>query len=1025
MAALTHVATLGASSPRWFSKITDLVLARLGGQDVLLVGTHLGGGISTLRLGWAGEAAAVAGSTAYPWNASYSQEPEINVIPTAGGDAVLLDNLGRAEALGLRPSASGSLGNFAAILNARHVGPDISAMTGFEMGGLRYLATAQQGAGGFTLHQLKDNGDLGIVGRPVLADPNLPQGSTIDEMLTVEMGSRRILVTISGDGNAISTHQIDAAGTLGAGSVQVSGRGTGFDLPRDIQAVQVAGASFVIMSAAGSSSLSVFRLSQTGSLTPTDHVLDELATRFQGGAALATAVVDGRAFVFAGGTDDGISVLTLQPDGRLLHLTTLADTAAMTLASVSAIEARVVAGQIMLFVASQTETGLTQLRFDPGAIGRTGAVGAGDQTGSERGDMLVAGRGTTRLMGGAGDDILIAAGESVALYGGAGRDLFVASNINGRIAIKDFEVGVDQLDLSQLGMIRSVYQLVIVPKSYGAKVFYGQAVIDIATADGTTLDRMAFGNEMFPIAHYRMPLVDPAWVAAQRPPATLGAYVFGGARADVLSGQAGSDWIAAGAGNDRVMGNRGHDTILGGAGADDLRGHDGDDEILGEAGDDRLLGDGGADRLSGGGGRDRLWGGWGNDVLRGGAGPDLLYGGGGNDTLDGDGGFDRLSGDAGNDRLTDMWGNNTLLGGSGNDVLRTGAGRDQLDGGSGRDQIYGGAGNDRLLGGAGDDRIFGQGGADLLLGGSGNDLLDGGRGRDTLQGYHGNDLLRGGNDNDQLWGQNGNDRLFGDAGNDLLRGGWGRDRLDGGAGRDRLLGEGDNDWLSGGNGHDTLDGGAGNDRLLGGRDNDRLLGAAGRDVLEGGGGNDWLEGGAGNDTLSGGTGRDTLLGGANNDTLRGGADADLLRGGGGRDRLFGDAGNDRLLGEAGFDLLNGGAGRDRLSGGADADTLIGGGGVDTLIGGAGSDQFVFLRASDSPARAPDLVADFRRGDRIDLQDLDLTFIARARFTADDQLRYEHRGGDTLIMADLNGDGRADFALRLDGIHQLSRDDFLF
>ena len=73
----------------------------------------------------------------------------------------------------------------------------------------------------------------------------------------------------------------------------------------------------------------------------------------------------------------GISVFTLLPDGRLLHLTTLADTNGMTLSDVSSIKAVVRDGKIMLFVASATETGLTQLVLDPGQLGLTGRAGTG------------------------------------------------------------------------------------------------------------------------------------------------------------------------------------------------------------------------------------------------------------------------------------------------------------------------------------------------------------------------------------------------------------------------------------------------------------------------------------------------------------------------------------------------------------------------------------------------------------------------------------------------------------------------
>ena len=133
-------------------------------------------------------------------------------------------------------------------------------------------------------------------------------------------------------------------------------------------------------------------------------------------------MVDGRAFIFAGGRDDGISVFTVMPNGRLLHLTTLADTNSRTLADVSSIQAAVIDGKIALFVSSSTESGLTHLVFDPGQIGETRTVGEGSVSGTSGDDLLRAGTGTTRIRGGDGDDILISGTEEIELNGGAGAD---------------------------------------------------------------------------------------------------------------------------------------------------------------------------------------------------------------------------------------------------------------------------------------------------------------------------------------------------------------------------------------------------------------------------------------------------------------------------------------------------------------------------------------------------------------------------------------------------------------------------
>lgn len=253
----------------------------------------------------------------------------------------------------------------------------------------------------------------------------------------------------------------------------------------------------------------------------------------------------------------------------------------------------------------------------------------------------------------------------------------------------------------------------------------------------------------------------------------------------------------------------------------------------------------------------------------------------------------------------------------------------------------------------------------------------------------------------------------------VLRGGAGRQGwVEAGQGDDRLVGSAGADWLDGGSGADTVSGNAGTDWLWGGD---------GRDKLQGGDGADTLGGGADADVLQGGNGADTLLGNGGVDILYGGADADSLDGGDDADRLFGEGGNDTLLGGAGNDQLTGGAGRD------------------TLDGGAGNDRFVFLTgdfggASDATA---DIIASWNRGDRIDLARIDadiragqpgaagdqaFAFLGTASFnTADSvigELRYDQHAGRTWVYGDQNGDGVADFALRIDALVTLRGIDFV-
>jgi len=114
---------------------------------------------------------------------------------------------------------------------------------------------------------------------------------------------------------------------------------------------------------------------------------------------------------------------------------------------------------------------------------------------------------------------------------------------------------------------------------------------------------------------------------------------------------------------------------------------------------------------------------------------------------------------------------------------------------------------------------------------------------------------------------------------------------------------------------------------------------------------------------------------------------------------------------------------------------VGGADVDTMTGGSGNDVFEFTAVSDSRAALPDRILDFKRGaDKIDLSAMGadaqsngagvFTFLGDQPFSKSaTQLRFELRSGLLSLQADMNGDGNADFVIRLVGVSTLDETDF--
>jgi Ca2+-binding RTX toxin-like protein len=183
----------------------------------------------------------------------------------------------------------------------------------------------------------------------------------------------------------------------------------------------------------------------------------------------------------------------------------------------------------------------------------------------------------------------------------------------------------------------------------------------------------------------------------------------------------------------------------------------------------------------------------------------------------------------------------------------------------------------------------------------------------------------------------------------------------------------------------------------------------------------------------------SLVGTASNDQLVGTSGTDNIYGLAGNDTLSGKGGTDEIIGDAGKDRLVGGGGADYISGGDGNDLLAGGGAADTLDGGAGADIFRYSSVNDSLA-APgkfDTIVDFSHTehDVIDLRRIDanavssgsqaFNFIGTGAFTHHaGELRYEASGTDLYVYGDVNGDGVADFELKLLNVASLVAHDFI-
>lgn len=224
----------------------------------------------------------------------------------------------------------------------------------------------------------------------------------------------------------------------------------------------------IVVAGFGGSSLSVLRMTPDG-YVPSEHMIDTASTAFARVQALAGVTVPTASgpldLVLAGGGDHGVTLFAVTPDGRLIWLDTVFDSALTGLHNVATLTATVHAGQVIVTATSQRDAGITVLTLSTAALGGIRADG----------------------QGGSADDILIAGDGVVSLTGGPGADLFVIRPLDERIFVTDFAPGQDRLDLSAWPMLRDLSQLSYQALPNGALIIYRGHELQVTSASGGTL----------------------------------------------------------------------------------------------------------------------------------------------------------------------------------------------------------------------------------------------------------------------------------------------------------------------------------------------------------------------------------------------------------------------------------------------------------------------------------------------------------------------------------------------------------
>ena len=577
----SYVVPIGSQN---LSHITDLAILDPGdgSGEVLYATTRYDGTLSAWNI--SGPGIVVIDSVAHTRPDRAGAEPDLGFVTTGGGVA-LLSGGGAGGALTLRQiDPDGGFGSQQSLGTLPGFAGDLVAPITVTLG-----SGAQMVYGGIAngagIGQLSFSASGALQASAVIPDSASSHADHAVALTSATVAGTTYVFALGAVDPGLTAWATSATGAL----TEVAGIGMAEGLwistPTALDVVTVAGVPYLVVAAAGSGSLSLVAVGPGGSLQVTDHVLDDLNSRFGGVTALEVLAYGGQSYVIAGGADDGISLYQVLPGGHLLALAHLADSASMGLADVSAITARATATGIEIFVASSSEVGITEIDFNPGPVGQTLQAAASGSTlnGGGNNDLLVGAAGSDHLNGRAGDDIVMDGGGADVMSGGAGADTFVLVADGARDTITDFSPGVDHIDLSGWGLLHSPEQLTMTATATGMQISFGTEVLMVNSASGTAINPASLSEaDLFNLT--RLPVVLPEvpppppirWDGTSAAEWAEGAgtddTLIGNGGNDSLFGQAGNDWLDGGAGSDRLSGGDGNDVLVGDSTLDLLNG---------------------------------------------------------------------------------------------------------------------------------------------------------------------------------------------------------------------------------------------------------------------------------------------------------------------------------------------------------------------------------------------------------------------------------------------------------------------
>ncbi|MBV1865193.1 MAG: lactonase family protein, partial [Rhodobacteraceae bacterium] len=341
--------------------LSDIKIVHISGKFVLVVASEADSAITSFLLSDSGVPVLVD-SQAFNSNSGTGRISALSFAQVSG-DTVLLPATRYEDqtaffTLGDNGSLSGPSSDGESGISGEGIGLNETVVIGANT----YVFVQSYGGQTLTAYVLGNNQRLSKLQE--LNDNDASFLGDISALSHWRIGTNSFLFVASAFDAGLSVYRIGNDGHLTLQDTVEPEDGSGFAKAQDLTSFEVEGRAFVVMASAGSSSLTVYRVADNGNLSEVDHLIDTLDTRFQNASLVEAFSFEGRQFLVAAGSDDGITVLEVLAGGVLRVEASLADTYGITLDNVSGVAVEIFGGVPVLYVSSSTDHGFTRIELD-------------------------------------------------------------------------------------------------------------------------------------------------------------------------------------------------------------------------------------------------------------------------------------------------------------------------------------------------------------------------------------------------------------------------------------------------------------------------------------------------------------------------------------------------------------------------------------------------------------------------------------------------------------------------------------